>query len=191
MKALILDGSHAGDNLSQRAHECVLQELSRRGWETSTLVLRDKQIGPCIECFGCWLETPGLCRIPDDGPAISRSIIQSQLAVFLTPLTFGGYSSHLKKALDRSICLISPFFTSIGGEVHHETRYRQYPRFLAIGTAHREDAASEQIFERLVGRNAINLHAPDHAVVVLHDSGGAEKIGAKLEGLFPSAEGRR
>jgi hypothetical protein len=75
-------------------------------------------------------------------------------------VTFGGYSSELKKAVDRLIPLNSPFFKKISGEVHHKPRYGRYPRILAIGSLPGRDAESEQIFRTLVRQNAINFHSP-------------------------------
>ena len=85
------------------------------------------EIRPCIGCFGCWVQTPGECLIDDAARQIAPAIIGSDLVIYLTPVTFGGYSSELKKALDRCICLILPFFTKIDGEMHHKPRYDRYP----------------------------------------------------------------
>ncbi len=58
---------------------------------------------------------PGECARDDDGRRVAREVIRSNLAVFLTPVTFGGYSSVLKGAVDRLIPLGSPFFARVGG----------------------------------------------------------------------------
>ena len=72
--------------------------------------------------------------------------------------------------MDRIICLISPFFTRIDGEVHHRPRYARYPALLGVGVLPAPHPAQEQIFDTLIGRNAINLHAPVHNSVVLYRS---------------------
>ena len=105
-------------------------------------------------------QTPGLCRIDDDGREVTTAMLASDLVVYLSPITFGGYSSELKKAIDRSICLVSPFFTRIGGEIHHRARYDHYPSLLGVGVLPAPDLAQEQLFARLLVRNSLNLHAP-------------------------------
>src|SRR5690606_3517069 len=107
--------------------------LVSRGEKVQTWTLRDEKVAYCLGCFECWTKSPGICRIDDAGRAIAASIIAGDLVVYLTPVTFGGYSSALKKAVDRSICLVSPFFTQIDGEVHHQPRYDRYPALLGIG----------------------------------------------------------
>lgn len=189
VKALILDGSESGDETAKRLLLLLGETLGNHGLESESIFLRDKHIAPCVGCFNCWLKTPGLCVVADDAREVSRAMIRSDLLIFFSPVTFGGYSWQLKKALDRSICLISPAFTKIGGEVHHKPRYPRYPRLLGIGVAQRNNPESARIFCNLVTRNAINLQAPAHAAAVLHDDAPAE-IRAQLKALFGGAGGK-
>jgi len=121
---------------------------------------------------------PGGCLIDDAAREVSRKMIGSDLVVYVTPITFGGYSSELKKALDRSIGLISPFFTRINGEVHHRKRYAQAPKLLGVGIVHEPDEESERIFKTLIGRNAINMHNPAHAACVVYEDQSDHEIQA-------------
>jgi len=113
--------------------EIIAQELRAAGFVPEILLLRDLDIAPCVGCFGCWIRTPGECVIPDAGRDVAKTVIRSDLTVFLTSVTFGGYSSELKKAVDRLIPLVSPYFRRVGGEVHHRPRYRCHPRLLGVG----------------------------------------------------------
>jgi multimeric flavodoxin WrbA len=45
--------------------------------------------------------TPGECVIKDAGCDVARDVSHSDLVILLTPMSFGGYSSELKKAVDR------------------------------------------------------------------------------------------
>ena len=103
-------------------------------------------------------------------PKTALLLIGSDLTIYLTPITFGGYSSALKKAVDRAICLVSPFFTHIDGEVHHHARYAHYPALVGVGVLPAPHPDQEQIFRTMIGRNAINLHAPEHDSMVLYRS---------------------
>ena len=72
MKMIILDGSREDD----RSVEHIL--------------LRDKKIGNCAGDFFCWVRSPGACNVDDDNREIANCIANSDLVVYLTPVTFGG-----------------------------------------------------------------------------------------------------
>ncbi|MEE8593253.1 MAG: NAD(P)H-dependent oxidoreductase [Candidatus Bipolaricaulota bacterium] len=166
-RALILDGRIGEDTMAEQSLELAMAWLHDRNWNVTALRLCELDIAPCIGCFGCWIKTPGECVIDDAGREVSRNVVGSDLAVYLTPIQFGGYSYELKKALDRSICIISPFFRKVKGEVHHKKRYARYPNVAALGWSKRLADYEDDIFENLVRRNAINMHAPKTAVSVL------------------------
>ena len=170
MNATLLNGALPGDPFVDAAGIALQEALQAEGWTVTPWTLRDDRLAYCLGCFECWTRTPGLCRIDDAGRAVAASIIGSDLAIYLTPITFGGYSSALKKAVDRSICLLSPFFKRIDGEVHHHARYDRYPDLLGVGVLPGSHPAQEQLFHTLIGRNAINMHAPAHGSVVLYRS---------------------
>ena len=102
MKAVILDGTRDGREVESAAREMLLSEVESRASEVTTFPLREMDIRHCLGCFGCWIKTPGECVIDDDAREIARAVSQSDLVVYLTPVTFGGYSSELKKTLDRN-----------------------------------------------------------------------------------------
>ena len=177
MQAVILDGALRRDAITPTVAAHIHDILTGAAWIVETIALRDKKIAYCLGCFECWIKTPGQCKIDDEGRAVTAAMLTSDLVIYLTPLTFGGYSSELKKALDRSICLVSPFFTRIDGEVHHQPRYLHYPALLGVGIG---DAGQAQLFARLIERNAINLHAPMHAAVVVNSDVDAAAIRTAL-----------
>jgi hypothetical protein len=172
--------------MAQAVRAAVIDEVKARGGDVDELALRKVNIAGCMGCFGCWVKTPGTCVIPDTGRDVARRIINSDLLVLITPVTFGGYSSTLKKALDRAIPLLSPLFVKIKGEVHHKPRYPRYPVSVTIGLLPREDRESERIFKTLVGRNAVNAHSPAHAALVLTGSAGTDTIKTEFDNLLGS-----
>jgi len=176
VKALVLNGVGNNTQHLDRIGETIMRELRSLRWEAENLILRDIEIAPCMGCFGCWVQTPGICLIDDAAREVTRKIMGSDLVAYFTPITFGGYSSDLKKALDRSIGLISPYFTRINGEVHHEKRYNHAPKLLGVGIVHEPDEESERIFKTLIGRNAINMHNPAHAACVLYENQSVAEI---------------
>jgi len=166
MKALILDGSREGDSLTPVAVLGMGSALAARGAAVDLVILRMRDIAPCGGCFGCWTKTPGECVIADSAHDVLRSYVASDLVVYATPVTFGGYSSQLKKMLDRLIPVLDPRFVVMGGEVHHRLRYRRYPKTIGLGTLPSRDPEAELLFARLVARNGLNVHqAPEAGVM--------------------------
>ena len=185
MRAVILNGARKDDNALDSIHDIIVGELTSIGWEVTSYTLREYTIANCVGCFGCWIKTPGICRFNDDARVIAREFIQSDLSILFSPVTFGGYSAELKKAVDRAvICLNSPFFMKINGEVHHKPRYVRYPRLMGIGVLPHADKESEKIFKTLVKRNALNLHVPAHIAGVIVSSQGAGKSREHIQSLL-------
>ena len=167
-RTLVLNGALAGDERLAPVEESLLTLLRDAGTEIRGYTMRDVPLAHCQGCFECWTTTPGLCKTEGDaGHEIAAAIVKSDLMVILTPVTFGGYSSEIKKAMDRVICLVLPFFRRVEGEVHHSRRYSKYPALAAIGVMGAPDEEEERIFRTLVERNARNFDSPATAVCVL------------------------
>lgn len=189
MRALVLNGGSCRDAPVDELQGALEIELGARGWGAEGLVLRDLSIAPCTGCFECWTKTPGVCKTKDSGRYVARAMIRSDLVVFLTPVLFGGYAPHLKKALDRVIGLVSPFFTRVDGEVHHRERYERYPALLGVGWLAEPDSEEERIFDTLVNRNAINLHAPAWLSHVVHGGTGVGAVPLVVRAMLARIEG--
>lgn len=188
-KALILDGRIGDDAVADRPLEFAKEWLSAAHWDVTDLRLSELKIAPCIGCFGCWIKTPGVCVIDDAGRDVAKAIVQSDLVVYLTPILFGGYSYELKKALDRSIPIISPMFMKVRGEIHHKKRYARYPRVLALGWMEKLALDAEELFQSVVQRNAINMHAPKAVSSVFESSEDHEALKQRIEGVFAEVIG--
>ena len=188
MKAVILNGSGNNDTTLDKVQQIIIDELTDKDWEIEPLIIHKMNIKPCTGCFGCWVKTPGECVINDAGQDTARAIIQSNLVVYLTPVTFGGYSSQLKKVLDRSIVILLPFFKKIDGVVHHQARYEHYPRLMGVGLLQQPDKESERIFTTLVGLNAINMHSPEFTAGVVFNNQKKSDIQGKIRTLLSELE---
>jgi multimeric flavodoxin WrbA len=165
MKAVIFNGAKDGDFTLDMIEGAIVGQLTKQRWEVEPIELRCTQIAPCLGCFGCWVKTPGTCVIDDAGRETTRKAIQSDLLVWLTPVTFGGYSSELKKAIDRIIPILLPYFKIYHGQIHHEMRYEKYPNLLVIGVQE-AGADYEETFVALAERNMLNFRPPLHAISV-------------------------
>jgi multimeric flavodoxin WrbA len=184
MRAVILNGSRTEDDTLDLLSDMIATEAERSGYEVDNMVLRDMKIGSCIGCFGCWLRTPGICVIDDDGRKVAEKTMGSNLLVYLTQVTFGGYSSELKRAVDRTACpSLLPFLVKFGGEVHHPNRYEKTPTLVVLGVLPSQEQESEELFETLVARNEINKHTHAYSgIVYATDTFGViqKKVGSVL-----------
>ena len=184
MKALIFNGSKEEDASLKITQEAMESQLKKMGWQVETLLLHEMNIAPCLGCFGCWIKTPGICVINDDGHIIPEKIVQSDLMVFLTSITFGGYSSELKKALDRAIPMLLPFFRKVNGETHHVMRYEKYPKLLVIGSLPKQNKGNESTFKKLASRNAINYVSPNNVTGIVYDNCPQDEIKKSVKELL-------
>lgn len=168
LKAVILNGSLLNQIQLMPIQRILIEELSREGWSVESILLHQQDIKSCIGCFRCWNTTPGICTgvRKDDAEEITKKVINSELVVFLTPLTFGGYSSELKKIIERFLCLLQPGVTTVQGETHHLKRYDRYPSVLAIATTEKVNEEEAQLFKILVDRHSLNFYPPKHRAEV-------------------------
>lgn len=184
MDALIFDGSWRNDRALAIAREVFETRLKKNGWHVRSFTLRDIKIAPCMGCFRCWIMTPGICAIRDAGQDIAKVAAQSDLWIFLTNVTFGGYSSELKKAIDRIICLCLPFFKKVDNEIHHPLRYGRRWAFISVGSITAHNAAVEDTFKRLVQRNANNFQSSSCASDILLCAEDESEILKKINNLI-------
>jgi multimeric flavodoxin WrbA len=155
MDIVLLDGCAASHPVSQQ-----LRQLAEAGGHSvSHFALGGMILAPCTGDFECWTRTPGVCRTRDEAQEILRAVRAAGLVVFLSPVVFGGYSADLKKAVDRLLGLIHPFFNERDGLTRHQPRYPDYPPMLFLGISDRADAEMLATFREYAGGNAINLLA--------------------------------
>lgn len=193
MKAVILDGALQGDDTGERLRASLTSELRARGWNIEAFVLRENRIGDCAGDFLCWMRTPGICKTDDDNLAIAAAVATSDLLVGLTPLTFGGYSSALKRAMDHLIPNILPFFLRVEGETHHAKRYESYPDFLMIGWTDAVGGEAEafeaaDVFRHMVRRNALNFSSRTHVAEVVARTSSDEELAASAQRWLEQVE---
>jgi multimeric flavodoxin WrbA len=181
---LLLNGLGTMDQDLAPLLEILIEEIHRTGASLRSYSLQDIKMGTCVGCFGCWLKTPGICLEPDIGLEIAQAVVQSDTTLLLTPVTFGGYSSEIKKIQDRWLPLILPYFGLFHGETHHLPRYSHYPRLVGIGIQRQPNPEEAHLFKTLVGRNAINFHAPTHAAEVVISTNSREQLRQQFQNVL-------
>jgi len=184
--ALLLDGRRDDDPTLALAHDALVGGLDAGGWAVDDWALRNDRIAWCAGCFKCWTETPGVCAHHDGGRTVAERWTHSDLVVFLTPVTFGGYSSELKKALDHVIPILQPFMQKRRGETRHPQRYARRRDLLVVGTVSAGQAEGPEAgtFRRLVERNTLNMQPPRWAVGVLESGAGDWEVRVAVDALL-------
>jgi multimeric flavodoxin WrbA len=188
MKAVILDGSPVAGATGERIRTAMEARLLDQGWDVEPVTLRTCRIGACAGDFFCWVRNPGVCNVDDDNRRVAAQLATCDLIVYLTPVTFGGYSSTLKRMVDHQIQNVLPFFAMVDGETHHQQRYDANPDLLVVGWTDAPDAEAELVFRQLVRRNAINFHADRYSAVVIPADMAADDMAGAAPGWLDSLQ---
>jgi len=183
-KVIILDGARESDKDLDSILTLLIDVLQHQyKAKTKIFTLRNIKINHCIGCFNCFFKTPGRCIHTDAGTDILQAIVNSNTVIFFTPIVFGGYSSELKKIIDRFLPVALPFFRKSHGETHHPPRYPNFPRIIGIGIQATPQKEQSNCFKILVGRNAINLHS-DYVAEVVSSMDSPNTLRSRYQAMF-------
>ncbi|MFW6238823.1 MAG: hypothetical protein ACOC5A_06275 [Halanaerobiales bacterium] len=108
----------------------------------------------------------------------------SEFHVFLSSVSFGGYNSALKKAIDRYSALGLPTYTFNRGEFHHPPRYPNPEKFLSVGILKEEDSRQEATFELVSERLAVSSFVSSWGSVILYQDRREEEIRESIKKGF-------
>jgi len=161
-----LNGSGVAGDPPDRISEVLEQAMGSEGWAVRRMDVHSALIRPCLACGACSFRRPGECVIVDDGRDIPRLMAQSRLFAFVTGIRFGGYPATAKRALERTLPVVHPYFTRYQGEMHHRLRYPHRPFMLFVGWQPEPDPETRSLYHRLAERNATNYQARHRALVV-------------------------
>ena len=101
----------------------------------------------------------------------------------LTPIRFGGYSSQLKKAVDRTMSMGLPFYIVKNGHLLHAMRYGN-KSLLAIGLAEENLRGQEENFRTLVTRNALNMSFSYKKALIFRPSDNPTRIENEISNVL-------
>jgi multimeric flavodoxin WrbA len=187
-KIVVLNGAGNEDDYLANLFSLLKNILDHENDDVKYYHLKDIPLAHCDGCYGCWIETPGICVKTDEQSEIIQNIIRSDITILFTPVTFGGYSSTLKIIVDRFIPLVLPFFGKYYGDIHHTPRYSVYPRIVGIGVQSHFAKEEAEVFKALVGRNATNFHAPTFAADVFGCEEDKEVLNIRLRNVITRSD---
>ena len=150
--------------------------------------LRDMPIHYCCGCWSCWVKTPGECSQKDDMPIILKSILSSDLTLFISPIVMGFVSPLIKKINDKMIPLVHPYIELVHGECHHKKRYSHYPKLgLVLVDQNIEELAGLELITDSYQRLALNLKSA--IAFVNYSAGSVEGMENEIKRFSRIAQG--
>jgi multimeric flavodoxin WrbA len=125
-----------------------------------TVILDDGKIRPCVGCFSCWIKTPGQCVIKDGYENMGLLLSKCDRLIIVSGCYYGSYGPFAHNVLDRSIPYLSPYFTTINGETHHQNRYDNKVRLSVYFYGEINDR-EKRTAEKLIKANGVNFYAKE------------------------------
>lgn len=178
MSIVILDGMESEHGISN----ALKDRSEKRGEKYFHFNLREMNMLPCRSCGACAFKSPGKCVVQDDMHRILYEIAKCSKIILLTPIRFGGYSSCLKKAVDKFMSLCLPTYTVKKGHLLHPARYGN-KSLIGIGIHEGDSKDQEQSFKKLVENNALNLQYP-YKVLILKSYQELQEIQGRIDNIL-------
>lgn len=177
MKITIIDGidvNSISDEMAMLNNN--MQTLSTQN-DTTIFNVNDLNIHHCNGCWSCWLKTPGNCVFNDDMIDIYKSIVKSDLLIFVSALKAGLVESSIKKVMDRMFALLLPHMTVVEGQLHHIPRYDKQPK-LGLVIMGQKDYSKEQdeILKEFMYRFSLNFNHGTGNFVHYYNSANSKEL---------------
>jgi len=161
MKITAFNGSpRAEKGNTQVMVEEFLNGAKEAGAEVENVFLARKNIKHCIGCFSCWTETPGACAVKDDMEELLPKYLESDIAVFATPIYTDNVTGIMKDFMDRLIPLGDPHFEADEhGEIRHAGGSKRSPDIVVIANCGFPEQSHFQVISLLFRRVARSFHS--------------------------------
>ena len=169
MTVVVLNGASSPTDPAHTLCTEVERQLAAQLEPVRSFQLAGYDVGHCMGEFDCFVKTPGRCRIHDEGQEIERAVHDAELVVLVTAVHYGGYAAQLKKAVDRLLPLISPFFRNAGDMTHHALRYEHRARWAAVALDNTPTPERARLFRAFAETNALNFGSPAWGAAVVSE----------------------
>jgi multimeric flavodoxin WrbA len=158
MKAYIISDKDEQTPMFDQLSQLVRSYLTARNFEIEEVQIGRADLTFCMGCFGCWVKKPGECVINDKISQINRTLINSDVAIYLCPVIFGQFSANIKNSIDRFLPNALPFFiTRPDGSTIHPSRYSSYPKQIMIGYDEELSLDDAQLFTDITKKHRTNI----------------------------------
>jgi len=98
----IVGSPRAGGNTEQFMKIALSEIKSKGGIDTELILLKDKEIKPCIHCRVCRTGNKATCSIKDDFLPIFKKMVKADGILLGSPVYFGSAYAKLKALIERA-----------------------------------------------------------------------------------------
>ncbi len=169
MQVTVIDGCGYYDDYANQLRQCLIDSFKSEVYNFEIVSIEKYFIKPCVGCLNCWFKTPGKCIFKDDMETVLKALINCDILILLGDIAFGGFSSTLKTALDRSVSLFVPFLTNKKGTSHYQLRYPPKRGIAYLGILKDEHYPSlEDTFIRLTNKMSSDFASDSNVSLVIH-----------------------
>ena len=157
------------DDKKQSVGKRVYELIKAKGLEPEYISTTGLNIKPCYSCGACSTKTYAKCVLDDDMDPILRKLIRTERLILVTPVTWGSYSSDVKKILDRMAILGDSHYHVKKAELVKGMR-SNIKQMFAIGV--KDNCNTEEIdaFATLLHENVAIMDINGKAFVVNEES---------------------
>ncbi len=160
-------------------HDLQEKEFSKlfRSLPTDDYVISPSQgIHSCLGCFGCWIQNPSYCVIPDEGHQIGDLLAKATDVIIISRCCYGGFSPQVKRVLDRFLPYMLPYLEVTEGRMRHTPRYEN--RFNVSANFYGEMITPEEetIAHRIVDELTFDMNGTGCSVSFYRDKSGLKGI---------------
>ncbi len=188
MKVLILDAI-----ANKGLHNTIVHKVREKDSDTliQSFTLNELTIPMCIGCGSCTERTHGLCVFDGDIHKVMKEWPSSDLVIQIDKITFGGFSSTMKRLIDHLMLIKRYPYIVYQGELHHENRYPKTQSLWVLGIATSKNPKQAKTFEQLIQRQQLSLKSPI-AVCTIFDASNmdVQRIDSSLNEAFERLRSR-
>ena len=113
MKLLVFQGSPRPDGFTQLVLDRFLQGVADEGASWELIRLAERDVRPCVGCYSCWYDSPGVCvQRGDDMAGILERMRSCDVEVYATPLYACGMTAIMKRVVERTLPRLLPFLVA-------------------------------------------------------------------------------
>ncbi len=154
-KVFAINGSHRAQNgITEIVMRRFMEGVQEAGADCEVSYPSKMKIAPCIGCYKCIIETPGICRHNDDMQFIIDMMETADLLVLASPVYCDTMTSTMKKVFERLMPTYGPVFEFRNGRTYHVRNNKGKTRAIAIsisGDPEMESFASiSKTFKRII-----------------------------------------
>jgi len=129
--------------------QAIFDEFVRSGHSGKHFQLQDMNIKPCYACRGCEEKTFMRCIHRDDADLILPYILRLKTIVVVTQITYGSFSFHSKRLMDKFLLTIDKHYGYNNGELVAGAKPTEI-RFYGVGIHNNASKEETGAFETLV-----------------------------------------